>query len=284
MKPEPAVTVVIPTYNRREFVIKAAQSVLSQSFDDLRLVVVDDGGDDLTPEALASEFCDPRLVVIRQENLGVSAARNAGARVAKGDFIAFLDSDDLWKPEKLAFQVRAMKENPEAALCYTGEVWFRRGKWANPCSHHSKFTGDIFGKCLPLCIISPSSALIRRGEFEALGGFDETLPCCEDYDLWLRITARHGVVFLEEKLIIKQNGHEGQLSATHWAQDRYRVAALWKVALDKSVSAANRRAALEFIVKKSAIVSAGAAKRGETSRAEVFAHSEREARKWLSTL
>ncbi|TAL16235.1 glycosyltransferase [bacterium] len=277
MKRAPAVSAIIPTFNRREFAAEAVRSVLSQTFDDFELIVVDDGSEDSTAAFLEETFADPRLRVIRQGNRGVSAARNTGVGQSRGEFLAFLDSDDLWTEEKLRLSRKALEEHPEAALVYTEEIWHRRGKWANPCSHHAKRSGWIFPHCIPLCIISPSSAVIRREAFMKAGGFDESLPACEDYDLWLRLTSRHSVHLVEEKLIIKRNGHEGQLSAIHFAQDRYRVAALWKIALDEEVRGDWRIEALKAIAEKSHIVAEGALKRGNVERSEIFSHSRKEA-------
>lgn len=270
---DPLVTVVIPTYNRKPFAVEAVKSVLAQTFSALELIVVDDGSEDDTAAHLAQNFSDPRLSIICQENLGVSAARNRGAATGRGGWLAFLDSDDLWEPQKLARQLAWLSENPGFKACYTDETWFRHGRFANQCNHHAKYSGDIFNQCLPLCIISPSSILMDAQLYRELGGFDEALPACEDYDLWLRLAALHPVGFLPERLIIKRNGHEGQLSAAHWGLDRFRLRALWKLALDENMPTTRRLSALEWIEKKSRVVALGAAKRGFTERAGVYEHS-----------
>ncbi len=274
----PHVSVVIPTHNRRTLVTEAVASVLAQTHRELELVVVDDGSSDETAGHLRREVRDERLKVLTQENRGVSAARNRGVRETSGEWVGFLDSDDLWLPLKLQRQLEELADHPEIPAVYTEEVWYRDGRWANPRKVHEKHSGRIFRHCLPLCIISPSSVLLRRSVFEELGGFDETLPVCEDYDLWLRLTARHPVRLVRERLIVKRNGHGPQLSQDHWAQDRFRVRALWKLALDPSIPSPLRSEALETAARKSRIVAEGARKRGALSRAEVFDHSEREAR------
>jgi len=271
------VSVVIPTKDRRAFVPEAVRSVLAQSVAELELVVVDDGSADGTAEFLAGSFRDPRLRIVRQENLGVSAARNRGVRETCGPWLAFLDSDDLWVPDKLERQLAAMRPPEAAGACYTEEVWHRRGRWANPRKVHAKYDGWIFPRCLPLCIISPSSVLLRRTVFDELGGFDESLPACEDYDLWLRLTARHPVRLLAERLIVKRNGHPGQLSQAHWGLDRFRIRALWGVALDPTIPNDYRRQALEELVRKAEVVAHGAEKRGNADLARVFFHSRDEA-------
>jgi glycosyltransferase involved in cell wall biosynthesis len=180
------VSVVIPTYNRLPTVKDAIESVLNQTYRDFEFWVVDDGSTDGTGEALRT-FGD-KVKYVSQNNRGVSAARNLGLRISRGKYLAFLDSDDLWEPQKLEIQVKCMEENPQFPLCYTDEVWIRGGTRVNPKKKHAKYSGWIFEKCLPLCIISPSSALMKRSLFDEIGGFDETLPVCEDYDLWLRVT------------------------------------------------------------------------------------------------
>lgn len=280
----PLVTVVIPTFNRRDFLLEAVKSVLDQTFADFELIIVDDGSDDGTLEALGEFLSDPRAFYLRQENRGVSAARNLGAAKGRGRWLAFLDSDDLWEEEKLSRQLSHLAGNPSLKAAYTEETWYRRGKWANPCNHHAKHSGEIFLACLPLCIISPSSVIIDRETFFALGGFDESLPACEDYDLWLALSARHPVGLLEERLIIKRNGHEGQLSQAHWGLDRFRLKALWKTALDPQLQTWQRGEALSWIIKKATVVAEGAKKRGADERAGIFLHSVGEASRLLEEL
>ena len=279
----PLVSVVIPTFERRALMCEAVASVLAQTFADFELIVVDDGSQDDTVGELAARFADSRLRVVRQENRGASAARNRGVAEARGEWLAFLDSDDTWLPPKLERQLQMLADHPEAPACYTGEIWYRDGRWANPRNVHTKYSGWIFPYCLPLCIISPSSILMKRALFETLGGFDETLPACEDYDLWLRLSARYSVQLLEERLIVKRNGHPGQLSRAHWGLDRFRVRALWKLARDVEIPWKLRRQALETAASKSGVVATGALKRGHRERYEVFLFSRKEALRWLES-
>ncbi|MBU0650624.1 glycosyltransferase, partial [bacterium] len=123
-----------------------------------------------------------------QKNSGVSSARNKGILLSKGKYLAFLDSDDEWKKNKLKKQIEFFKENPALKICQTDEEWIRNGKWINQKKIHQKKSGWIFEPSLELCLISPSSVIIHKDIFDHIGLFDETLMACEDYDLWLRIT------------------------------------------------------------------------------------------------
>ena len=227
MKP-PLVSVIIPTYNRADWLTEAIDSVLAQSYPSCELIIVDDGSTDRTRELIAG-YKQP-LHYLYQPNQGVSSARNLGIRSATGQYIALLDSDDLWLPQKVEQQVAIMEQCPELQLCHTEEIWIRRGVRVNPKKKHQKYGGYIFPYCLPLCVISPSSAMIRRSLFDEIGYFDETLPACEDYDLWLRITKTYPVYFIDTPLIVKRGGHEDQLSRKHWGIDRFRIQALEKIA------------------------------------------------------
>ena len=257
------VSVVIPTCNRAEFVREAITSVLRQDYPDIEIIVVDDGSRDGT-EAVVSGF-GPAVRYLWQENRGVSAARNRGVSVSTGDLIAFLDSDDLWLPNKVSAQVACFEANTNEQTCHTDEIWMRRGVRVNERHIHRKQGGWQFLASLPRCLISPSAVMMRRALWDRLGGFDESLPACEDYDLWLRLTAVVPVGFLPERLVIKRGGHADQLSRRTPVLDRYRIQALEK-ALATPLPAAHRRAVLEQLVAKCRIVAQGARKRQHTDR------------------
>jgi len=262
----PAVSVIIPTYNRALMVKEAIESVLAQSYADRELIVVDDGSTDET-KAVVSSFIPP-LSYVYQEHQGVSAARNRGVVQARGEYLAFLDSDDLWLKDKLCRQMGFMKSHPEALICYTDEIWIRRGVRVNPMKKHSKYSGMIFPHCLPLCIISPSSALFARRLLDEVGMFDETLAVCEDYDLWLRIAARYPIYLIEAPLIVKRGGHADQLSRSRAGQDRFRIAALVKLLQGEPLSACQRELAVKELVKKCSIYANGCMKRGRYEEGE----------------
>lgn len=262
------VSVVIPTYNRQEFVLRALESVAAQTRAPAEVIVVDDGSTDGTAEAIAGRF--PGVRCLRQENRGVSAARNRGVAVARGDWIALLDSDDEWVPHKLERQVEAIEAAPGHRLCHSDEIWIRHGRRVNPRRRHAKAGGRIFQRCLPLCVISPSAVLLERALVVELGGFDESLPACEDYDLWLRICAREPVLFVAEPLVIKHGGHDDQLSRTVPALDRFRIQALENLLASVDLGAEDRSAAIDTLRSKLDIFVAGARRRGHHEVAEEF--------------
>jgi len=265
--PNPSVSVIIPTYNRGWTLRAAVDSVLAQTYRDFELIVVDDGSTDDTAEILQSY--GPDIQVLRQANAGVSAARNTGVRSAKGAFIAFLDSDDRWRPDKLGVQVDFFASHPEAVICQTEEIWIRKGQRVNPKKVHQKPSGRIFKASLALCLVSPSAVMLHKALFDEIGGFDETLPACEDYDLWLRVSARYPVHLVQTPLIIKNGGHADQLSRMS-GLDRYRIKAIEKILATGELSADRRRAAIEMLLKKAAIYAGGCRKRGKNKEARVY--------------
>ncbi len=260
---EISISVVIPTYNRAETVLRALESVSSQTRQPFEVIVVDNGSTDSTPERIRSQFPGVRYYYLKA--LGVSRARNLGIDVAQGNWLAFLDSDDEWHPHKLEQQIRALTLHPEFRICHTDEIWIRNGKRVNAMDKHAKSGGYIFSKCLPLCVISPSSVLIHREVFADIGNFDESLPACEDYDLWLRICGRYPVLFLPEKLILKYGGHADQLSRKYWGMDRFRITALEGIVWSGALSDDNLHAALSMLLEKIEIYITGAKKRKKFS-------------------
>ena len=260
------ISVIIPTYQRRGLIARALDSVIRQSLPALEIIVIDDGSTDGTADVVRRDY--PGVKLFRQPHRGVSAARNYGIVRASGEWIALLDSDDEWRPDKLQRQVEALTRNAESGwkVCHTDETWIRNGARVNPKAKHAKFGGWIFDKCLPLCCISPSSALIHRSVFARVGGFDEALPACEDYDLWLRITRRYPVLLVEQKLVVKYGGHDHQLSRRYWGMDRFRVRALLKLLETSPPNAApnaNTDAAIRAtLLDKIAVLRAGFRKRG----------------------
>ena len=263
------ISVIIPTFNRKQLLLEAVESVRRQSFRDWELLVVDDGSTDGTDQVIESLISDG-IRCIRQEHSGVSAARNRGIRAARNDWIAFLDSDDYWHKQKLQQQFEALEANPEYLAVHTDEIWIRSGVRVNPRKHHRKRSGWMFHHCLRLCLISPSSILLHRSLLDESGLFDESFPVCEDYELWLRITARRPVLFVPEKLVVKRGGHADQLSRSRWGMDRYRVRALLKSVDSGCLTPQQRQWAAAEIVRKSEILEQGFAKRGRMDRASYY--------------
>ncbi len=253
------ISVIIPTYNREAFIGRALDSVLAQSSQPAEVIVIDDGSTDSTAALLRQSY--PEVTYVYQENQGVSSARNAGVAIAQGDWLALLDSDDEWLPAKLAAQSAALSQNPEFRICHTDEIWIRHNERVNPMRKHEKSGGWIYEKCLPMCVISPSSVLIHRSVFDNVGGFDEQLPACEDYDLWLRICASYPVLFVDDLLLKKYGGHEDQLSRKFWGMDRFRVHAMEKMLSTGPLGAHQRTATLRELLRKFRVLLNGARKR-----------------------
>jgi glycosyltransferase involved in cell wall biosynthesis len=264
---KPQVSVIIPTYNRAWVIKEAIDSVLAQDYAEFELIVVDDGSTDQTSDVL--DTFGNVIKVFSQKNKGVSAARNRGIAEASGNFIAFLDSDDLWHPQKLSSQIDFFNQTPDALICQTEEVWIRNGLRVNPKKRHKKPSGMIFKPSLKLCLVSPSAVMIRRHLFDRVGGFDETLPACEDYDLWLRISCRFPIYLIDTPLIIKRGGHDDQLSKGA-GLDKFRIKAIEKIIKSGLLSEDQHRAAVKTLKKKCAIYAAGCRKRGRTDEAGYY--------------
>jgi glycosyltransferase involved in cell wall biosynthesis len=196
------VSVVIPTYNRRHYIVEAVESVLAQTYRPLEIIVVDDGSTDGTEGEL--QRFKKEVKYFRQENAGPSAARNRGIRAATGEYVALLDSDDLWAPTKLEKQVSLMERSPQVGVVFceiarlevdTGETQVRR------CPPDLR--GDIRRRLLRRnCVIgSDSAVLVRRACFDQMGVFDESLQQAEDWDLWIRISRHFRFDFVPEPLV-----------------------------------------------------------------------------------
>ncbi len=277
-QPRPKISIIIPTYNRAAFLKEAIQSVIDQDYFEratrahpFELWVVDDGSTDQTKEIVRS--FGRKVKYSYQEHKGISAARNKGLGISSGDFIAYLDSDDLWLKNKMRTQMSYMEAYPRAAVCYTEEIWIRNGVCVNPRKKHKKYSGWIFNRVLPLCLLSLSSALFRREVFKTVGYFDEKLPACEDYDLGIRTAFHYPIHLIEQPLIIKRGGHADQLSKRYWGMDRFRIYALEK-ALGLELTPEQRRNVKKELVKKCQILANGFKKRNK----------DEELRKYLSLI
>ncbi len=276
------ISVIIPTHNRLTLLPRAISSVYNQTLQPLEIIIVDDGSTDNTKQLITQNYSQCQY--IHQPQAGVSNARNRGIAAATGDWIALLDSDDEWLPSKLENQKTAIENSPTTRLCHTEEIWIRNGKRVNAMYKHAKTGGDIYLNCLPLCVISPSSVLIHRSIFDKYGYFDESLPACEDYDLWLRICAHESVTFINEAQITKYGGHEDQLSRQHWGMDRFRIQALEKSIKTSKLKIEYRIAAIRMVIKKSNILALGARKRNAVSRAEYYEYKQQYYQAMLESL
>jgi len=260
------VSVIIPTYNRAPTLRRALDSVLAQKGASFEVLVVDDGSTDGTRNLIRGTYGSTPLhdaiKCLHQPNRGPASARNLGIQNSSSEFIAFLDSDDEWLPGKLKAQLQFFEENPDCLICQTEEIWIRNGRRVNPMKKHKKFGGSIFEKCLPRCIVSPSAVMVRREFFDRVGLFDESFPACEDYELWLRASARMPIGLIEKPYVVKYGGHGDQRSRQFPVIDRFRIQALRKLLDSGVLNFSQREAALKELKRRCEIVSQGARKRG----------------------
>ena len=258
------ISIVIPTFNRIGSLPRALDSALNQTYQPSEIIVVDNGSSDGTTKLLRERYPSIRLLI--EKKLGVSATRNKGIRHSKFQWIALLDSDDAWDKTKLEKQKNALASSQDQfRLVHTDEIWIRNGNKFNQMKKHQKFGGDIFNNCLSLCCISPSSVLINKNIFKEVGYFDESLPVCEDYDLWLKICSQEKILFINQKLTFKYGGHKDQLSKTYWGMDRFRIKSLENLILNYKLKPDQKINAIKTIVKKLKIIVNGAYKRNNSS-------------------
>ena len=255
------ISVIIPTYNRCDLLKRAINSVIKQTITPKEIIIVDNGSTDQTYQMVSSLF--PEINYFIEKKRGVSAARNKGILESKSKWIAFLDSDDTWKPTKLEKQMEYSVFNQDKyRIIHTDENWYRNKKFLNQLKKHKKSGGNIFKNSLQLCCISPSSVVLKKQIFDDYGLFDENLEVCEDYDMWIRITAKEEVGFLDSPLVLKYGGHSDQLSKKFWGMDRFRIKSLEKNLKNEHFSKSQKINVLDTLIEKLTIVSDGALKRG----------------------
>ena len=265
----PQVTVILPTWNRVKWLKTSIESVMSQTFQDFELIVVDDASTDSTGKILESYAGKLRSIIL-PENIGVSTARNTAIVQSDSKWIAFLDSDDYWHAEKLEKQIKQTRLCPEYQIHFTDEIWIRNGIRVNPKNKHRKREGWIFKPSLALCLMAPSTVMLHRELLERHGMFDDALPVCEDYDLWLRLTAYHPVALLNEKLMTRHGGHSDQLSRKPWGIDRFRVQSLQKILSQENLRSGDRTEAIRMLRKKCEILIKGFRNRGNMKEIRVY--------------
>lgn len=268
-----AISVIIPTYNRGEFLVRALNSICKQTVPCLEIIIIDDGSYDNTKEIVDKYRCSSNVEIryLYQNNKGPSAARNHGISIAKGEYIAFLDSDDHWNKNKIKKQYNSLVESPKLRISHTYEKWLRRGEHLNQKKIHIPREGDIFSHCLQLCAVGMSTVLIHKSIFDDYGLFDENLPCCEDYDFWLRVSSREKFNLIPEKLTIKEGGREDQVSWQYRVgMDTFRIDAIKKIIDSNVLSTEQTQMAREELVRKATIYSNGALKHGEPEKAKKY--------------
>jgi glycosyltransferase involved in cell wall biosynthesis len=264
-------TIILPTYNRLPLLKNAVTSVIGQHYRRFQLIVVDDGSSDGTGNYVQKLNNIENLGYVQIPHCGLPGkVRNAGARLAKGDYLAFLDSDDLWKPEKLARQIAYFEEHPEYRICHTREIWQRGEKIVSQAGQKHRRSGNIFADALKKCIIGPSTVMMRRELFEEFGGFREDLEIAEDYELWLRITARYPVGYVDEPLVIKRGGHADQISEKYGQIEIFRIKALLSNLEQGSFRGEQRGLAARELVRKCRIYARGCEKRGKGEEARRY--------------
>ncbi len=270
---QPLVSVIIPTFNRCRLVLEAIESVRTQTYAALELIVADDGSSDETQDRLRGL----PLIYLKLPHSGFPGrVRNLAAQRAGGEYLAFLDSDDLWKPEKIAKQVRYLREHPGLQLCHTREIWLRDGKTISQAGQKHARSGNVFRDAVKKCTIGPSTVLLTKNLFMQCGMFDPNLEIAEDYELWLRVCATHPVGYLDEPLIVKRAGHDGQLSEKYGQIEIFRLTAL-KSDIDRRCFTGEALAiARAELVRKCRIYAKGCLKRDRGEQAaRYFAWADR---------
>ncbi len=190
----PKISVIIPVYNGEKTIQKTIESVLEQTFKDFEILVVNDGSTDATL-AIISQFIDPRIQVFSYSNSGAPKSRNRGFEQSSGEYIAFLDADDLWVNDKLELQLQALENNPDAAVAYSWTDYLDESGKLFQTGTHQTFNGDVYPQLLITNFLeNGSNPLIRRDALANIGGFDETLLGGQDLDLYIRLAARYQFV------------------------------------------------------------------------------------------
>jgi len=260
--------VIIPVHNRADKIRDCVQSVIHQTLPAREIIVVDDGSSDF-PEHALNNLEQPVTVLRSAENHGVSHARNRGIRQAQSSWLCFLDSDDRWEPQKLQQQWQFHQSHPFYRISQTEDLWIRHGRRVNAKKVHQKPLGWVWKKSLERCLISPSAVMLEKKLLEKTGGFDENLPACEDYDLWLKLSRFHPVGLTPYPGVTRYGGHSDQLSQRFIAMDRFRVTAL-QHALQTETCPKHQSALRKQLNKKIAILIKGYHKHQHSEQATYY--------------
>lgn len=213
----PLVSIIMPTYNREKYLPFAIDSVITQTFNNFEMIIVDDGSSDNTKQLIEQYKNDKRIRYFYQENQGQSVARNVGLKQANGKYICFLDSDDLFMPEKLAKQVAFLENNPEIAITHSDEELIDENGHVFSTYNMERYSGILYEKLLIDNCISITTAMVRRECFEELGMFDETVKVADDYELWLRFSTKYKFHY-EAQYFAKYRVMKNQLSSDKTAR------------------------------------------------------------------
>ena len=270
----PFFSVIVPTYNRIGFIKTCIDSVLNQTFRDFELIIVDDGSTDHTV-TIMEDYRGKGINYLFKTHRGVSNARNAGIKISRGVYIAFLDSDDSWDENKLKITYQYTEKFPDIDIFHTDEVWYRRGKKVNQKKKHKRPEGNIYSDCLKLCCIGMSTSVVKATLFKDTGYFDESLPACEDYDLWLRACVDREVKLIPQALTIKDGGRDDQLS-NQPGLDKYRIYSIEKMLKSGRLNSLQEQQSYEELVNKCTIYGKGAQRRGRSEEADFYYNKVKE--------
>ncbi len=257
---------VIPTFNRALLLKRAIESVFSQTVQCSELIIIDDGSTDNTLELLRHLSSTSKIAfhIYCQKNKGPAAARNLAVSRAESPYIAFLDSDDHWHINKLEKQYQELAKNNQYRISHTREKWLRKGQLLNQRKIHRPRHGYIFDHCLQLCAVGASTVMIKKEIFNQVGLFDESLRCCEDYDLWLRISCQYNFLLIDEALTVKEGGRKDQVSFQYrLGMDEMRIYSLRKLLDGDLLNCQQYLIALNEFIKKSKIFGNGCLKHGK---------------------
>lgn len=259
-------------------------SIFNQTRLPGELLVVDDGSTDNTRKVV-EQAASRSVLPVRyffQKNRGPSAARNVGILNSRGDILCFLDSDDWWDPDKISLQWNQFRQQPETLIAHTREIWFRKGVRVNQKKKHSPGNGYIFSSCLAMCVVGMSTVMVRRRFFERYGMFDESLPCCEDYDLWLRSALETPFFLVDRPLTLKEGGRGDQLSTRYrQGMDRFRIQSLCNLLESGRLTFDQYTLALSELERKCVIYGKGCIKHGREAEGQTYLSLPQEYRNLL---
>lgn len=264
----PAVTIVIPAYNAARYIGQTLDSVKAQTFSDYEVIVVNDGSNDQAELEQILQHHPLPIIYLAQENKGVSAARNAAIKIAKGKFYAQLDADDQWTPDYLEVQLGILSDNPDVALVYPNATIIGDGldgglefMKITPSEGEVNFESLVRQKCTVMTCVTARMSAIREA-----GMFDESIRSCEDFDLWLRIVKNGGRIIYHRRILVLYRRHEGSLSSDRVWMVRNLLAVFEKSAGTFDLTPAERKILTEEISSNRATLELFEGKRALSSR------------------